>query len=106
MLNLNILYQGGVPVYIKTPRGEPCLYILDDLLNDAYSSGRVCDLFKKDSHHRNNSVLITQNIFYQAMHCRDISLNVKYLVILKKVRDQSQFSRLVQNVYPKRTVDL
>ena len=81
--------------------------ILDDLLNDAYSSGRVCDLFTKGNHHRNISViLITQNIFNQANHCRDISLNSKYLILLKNVRDRSQFSRLAQQVYPKNSVDL
>jgi hypothetical protein len=66
----------------------------------------VCDLFTKGSHHRNISViLITQNIFHQAKHCQDISLNAKYLVILKNVRDRSQFSHLAQ-VYPKQSVDL
>jgi len=105
-LNLNIRYHEGVPVDFKNPRGEPCLFILDDLLNDTYSSGRVYDLFRKGSHHRNISVvLITQNIVYQAKHCRDISLNAKYLVILKNVGDRSQYSRLEQ-VYPKQSVDL
>jgi hypothetical protein len=67
----------------------------------------VCDLFTKGSHHRNISViLITQNIFHQSKHCRDISLNAKYLVLLKNVRDRSQFSRLAQQVYPKNSVDL
>ena len=60
-LNLNIRYHEGVPVDFKNTRGEPCLFILDDLLND----GLVCDLFTKGSHHRNISViLITQNIFH------------------------------------------
>ena len=106
-LNLNIRYHEGVPVDFKTPRGEPCLFILDDLLNDAYSNGRVCDLFTKGSHHRNISViLITQNIFYQATHFRDISLNAKYLILLKNVSIRNQFSRLAQQVYPKHSVDL
>ena len=91
-LNLNIRYHESVPVGFKNTRGGPCLFILDDLLNDAYSSGLVCDLFTKGSHHRNISViLITQNIFHQSKHCRDISLNDKYLVLLKNVRDRNQF---------------
>jgi len=77
-LNLNIRYHEGVPMDFKNTRGEPCLFILDDLLNDAYSSGLVCDLFTEGSHHRNISViLITQNIFHQSKNCRDISLNLK-----------------------------
>ena len=106
-LNLNVRYHEGVPVEFKNPGGKPCLFILDKLLNDAYSSGRVCDLFSKGSHHRNISdILITQNIFHQSKHCRDISLNAKYLILLKKVRDRSPFSRLAQQVYPKISVDL
>ena len=83
-LNWNILYHEGVPVDFKKPRSEPCLFILDVLLNDAYSSGRVYDLFTKDCHHRNISfILMTQNIFSQSKHSRHISLNAKYLVLLK-----------------------
>ena len=90
-----------MPSDFKNPRGQACLFILDDLLNDVYSSRQVCDLFTKGSHHRNISViLITQNIFHQDRHCRDISLNAQYLVLLKNVRDRSQFSRLAQQVYP------
>ena len=36
----------------------------------------------------------------------NISLNAKYLVLLKNVRDRSQFSRLALQVYPKQSVDL
>ena len=72
------------------------------MLNDAYSSGLVCDLFTKGSHHRNiKIILITQHTFHQSKHCRDISLNAKYLVFLKNVRDRSQFSPFAQQVYPK-----
>ena len=62
-LNLNIRYHEGVPVDFKNPWGEPCLFILDEMLKDAYSSGLVCDLFTKGSHHSNIGViLITQNM--------------------------------------------
>jgi hypothetical protein len=66
----------------------------------------VCDPFTKVSHHHNISViLITQNVFHQSKHCRHISLNAQSLVLLKNVRDRSQFSRLAQ-VYQKHSVDL
>ena len=79
---------------------EPCLIILDDLLNDAYS-GEVCRLFTKGSHHRNVSIiLITQNLFHQAKYCRDISLNAKYIVLIKNARDKNQFTNLARQVYP------
>ena len=105
-LNLNMRYHEGVPVEFKNPGGKPCLFILDDLLNDAYSIVRVCDRFTKGSR-RNISVnLVTQNIFHQSKHCCDISLNAKYLILLKNDRDRSQFSRLAQQMYPKHSVDL
>jgi hypothetical protein len=67
----------------------------------------VCDLFTKGSHHRNISVIhITQNIFHLSKHCRDISVNDKYVVLLRNVKDRSQFSRLEQQVYPKHSVGL
>jgi len=73
-----------MPENFENTRGLPCLFIIDDLLNEVFS-GAVCDLFTKSSHHRNLSViLIIQNFFHQAPHCRDISLNAKYMVALKK----------------------
>ena len=68
-------------------------------------SQAVCDLFTKGSHHRNLSViLITQNFFHQAPHCRDISLNAKYLVALKNVRNQ--FAYLARQVLPEVSASL
>jgi hypothetical protein len=42
-------------------------------------------------------ILITQNRLHQD---RDISLNAKYLVLLKNVRDKNQFLYLVRQAYP------
>jgi hypothetical protein len=84
----------------ENERGEPRLFILDDLLKDVYSR-QVCDLFTKGSHHRNISViLITQNLFHRGRYCRDISLNATYLVLLKNVRDKTQFAYLARQMYP------
>jgi hypothetical protein len=74
--------------------------ILDDLLDVAYSK-EECNLFTKGSHHRNISViLITQNLFHQANYCRAISLNAKYMVLLKNVMDNQQFMCLARQVLP------
>jgi hypothetical protein len=84
----HICFYEGVPADFNNIGEKPCLIILDDLLNDAYSKD-VCGLFMKGSHHTNFSViLITQNLFYQDKYCRDISLNAKYIVVLKNVRDR------------------
>lgn len=83
-----VRFHQGVPKF-DNASGESKLVILDDLLNDVYSK-EVCDLFTKGSHHRNISViLITQNLFHQGRYCRDISLNAKYLVVFKNVRDKN-----------------
>jgi hypothetical protein len=92
-----IRYHEGVPTeFAKAAGCLPGLIILDVLKNEAYSR-EVCDLFMKGTYHRNLSViLITQNLFHQGMHCQDISLNVKYLVLLKNVRDKYQFLSLAR----------
>jgi len=59
----NIQVCEGMPENFENSRGLPCLFILDDLLNELFSRA-VCDLFTKGSHHCNLSViLITQNFF-------------------------------------------
>ena len=90
-LGLNVTYQEGLPEKYGNALDEPSLIILDDLLNQVYSKV-VCHLFTKGSHHRNISVLIlTQNLLHKGTKCRDISLNAKYLVLLKNVRYKNQF---------------
>ena len=77
--------------------------IIDDLLNVVYSE----QVFTKGSHHRNISViLITQNLFHQGRYCRNISLNAKYLVQMKTVRDKQQFMHLARQVYPEHSSNL
>jgi len=99
-LGLNITYQEGLPEKYGNALGEPSLIISDDLLNEVYSRD-ICDLFTKGSNHRNISVLLlTQNLFHQGTNCRDISLNAKYLVLLKNVRDKNQFLYLARQAYP------
>ena len=106
VLPRNIRINEGVQADFDNARGRPCLVILDDLLNDVYSK-HVCDLFTKGSHHRNISVIqFTQNLFHQGRFYRDISLNAKYLVLLKNVRDKNQFMLLARQVYPENSNSL
>jgi len=51
-LNKNVQVHEGLPENIENAQGLPCLFILDDLLNEMFSRA-VCDLFTKGSHHRN-----------------------------------------------------
>jgi len=52
------------------------------------------------------STFFSHRTFHEAKHCRDISLNAKYLVILKNVRDRSQFSRMARQVCPNNSIDM
>jgi len=45
-------------------------------------------------------LLLAQKLFHQGTNCRDISLNAKYLVLLKNVRDKNQFLYLARQAYP------
>ena len=78
------------------------LIILDDLQREAASnSTTVVDLFTRGCHHRNISVIfITQNLFHKGGHQREISLNTSYLVVLRNVRDRSQFSFVARQIAP------
>jgi len=99
-LHKDVNFYEGVPQNSGNDHGKPCLIILDELLNEVYSQD-VYDLFTKGSHHRNiNVILITQNLFHQGRFFRDISLNAKYSVALKNVRDKSQFQYLARQVHP------
>jgi len=62
VLKKKIRYNEGVPADFENAHGRPCLIILDDLLNDAYSK-EVCGLFTKGSHHRNISVILITQTF-------------------------------------------
>lgn len=99
--HIEIEFLDALPQHFENIDNVPVLIILDDMMTDATSSIQVCELFTKGSHHRNMSVvLITQNIFHQSKHCRDISLNAKYLVIFKNPRDKAQFNHLARQIYP------
>jgi hypothetical protein len=105
-LGKDVEFHEGVPENLGNAQGKVRLIILDDLLNEVYSKD-VCDLFTKGSHHRNVYVLLkTQNILQQGRFCRTISLNAKYTVALKNVRDKNQFLYLARQVHPENSDSL
>lgn len=76
------------------------LLILDDLMRES-SNDVILDLFTRGCHHKNISVIfITQNIFHQGKHQRDMSLNTSYMVIFKNPRDRAQIKHLARQIYP------
>ena len=59
--------RDGLPEIFENARGLPCLFILDDLLNEVFSRA-VCDLFTKGSHHRNLNVILITRTFFTKLH--------------------------------------
>src|SRR5215469_16110157 len=95
----NVSFVKGVPEF-DNPDHFPTVFVLDDLMDSAYST-KVSELFTKRSHHRNISlILITQNLFHQGRSSRDISLNSKYITVFKNPRDKTQIVHLARQVYP------
>ena len=77
------------------------MIIIDDLMAEAASDKKICNLFTKGSHHRNLSVIfILQNLFYQGKESRTISLNSHYIVLFKNPRDRSQIVHLAKQMFP------
>jgi len=102
----DVHFNEGVPTEFENARARSCFVILDDLLKGVYCK-QVYDLFTKGGHHRNISmILFTQNLFQQGRYCRDISLNAKYLVLLKNVRDKNQFMFFARQVYRENSASL
>ena len=91
----NISFVKGVPDF-ENPENVPTLIVLDDLMDSAYST-KVNELFTKGSHHRTISlILIKQNFFHQGPLSHDTSLNSKYIVVFKNLRNKTQIVHLAR----------
>ena len=92
------------------------LIILDDMQINAMNDPYIANLFSRESHHRNLSViLLLQNLFHQGKYGRDISLNTHYFILFKNMRDTIQIKILgnqlgirnkLENAYKDATKDL
>ena len=55
--------------------------------------------FTRNGHHRNASVIyITQNMFQQSKSSRTISLNSRYMILFRNVRNKNQVKTLAQQM--------
>lgn len=90
-------YKHGLPS--NDDYSSDMLIILDDLMDSAYSSASVSEVFTKKSHHLSISViLVTQNLFQSSKQSRTIALNAKYLVVFKNIRDRMQIKHLCRQI--------
>ena len=77
------------------------LLILDDLMDEGSNDKRVLDLFTRDSHHRNITVVyLIQDLFPPGKYAKTISRNAHYIVAFKNPRDQTGIRILLQQMFP------
>ena len=91
-------HHRGIPDFEKAS-DVTRLIVLENLLCEAYSRD-ACDLFTKGIHDTISFILSKENVFHQGRFSRDISLNAKYLIVLKNVHVKNQFASLANQVYP------
>ena len=66
------------------------ILLFDDLMTETKCDQEIANLFTKDSHHRNISIVyLTQNLFPQGKACRDIILNRQQVATLARRVDPS-----------------
>ena len=80
---------------------EVNLVVLDDQMSEAGKLEETSNLFIKESHHRNNTVLLrVQNVFDKQNVTSTISLNSPYMVLFKNAPDDGQMRSIAQQVFP------
>lgn len=92
----NVQFFRGLPDSFEPYFGDGHnLIIIDDLQDEVSNSKSVENLFTRESHHRNVSVIyINQNLFYQGKHARTIALNTHYTVLFRNPRASSHLRTL------------
>ena len=80
--------------------GQPIMIIFDDLINSK-SLSDIATLFTVDGRHMNMSmVFLTQRMFVNDEHFRQISQNCDYFCIFKNPRNSSEIRTLAQQLTP------
>ena len=80
---------------------EKNILILDDQMGEIENSKELVKLFTQGSHHRNLTVvLLLQNFFQKGKSIRTATLNAKYIVLFKNPRDKVQATVLGRQMYP------
>lgn len=96
-----VTFHAGIPDFTssKFSSRKSFLVILDDLMSNVNDD--VMDLFTRQSHHKNISVVfLVQNLFYGSKCFRTISINCQYMIILKNPRDKRQLVSLSSQTHP------
>ena len=77
--------------------------VLHGLMEEGGQDKRVLDLFTKDSHHRNITVLyLTQDLLPPGKFSKTINRNAHYIVAFKNPRDQTGIRTILLQAFPDR----
>lgn len=78
---------------------KPTLFIIDDGMSKLDQA--VSDIFLMYSHHRDVSViLLLQNYYNKNKHMRDINTNTNYVIFMKNPRNKLAVSHLAKESFP------
>lgn len=81
-----IIFHEGMPEKLHDDDRRHRLYIIDDMMQELASSKEAINLFIRGSHHNNISIIfLIQNFFFKNL--RTLTLNCKYIIIMKNVRE-------------------
>ena len=88
---LNIEFVEGLPkanmdTFLMDKPGSKLL-VFDDMMEEASERVDVKHLFTRGRHQDTSVVFLTQNLYHQSRHSREISLNTDYMVLFKNPRD-------------------
>jgi len=98
----HVEFSEGMPSATDLEELHDCLLVFDDLM--CQINDKILNIFTRGSHHRNISIIfILQNIFHKNPYMRTISLNAKYLVIFRNIRDSTQFKQIANQIFPNQT---
>lgn len=88
----NIQFKKGLPT--EYGDGNPLILVLDDLMSEIAKSEETVKAFTVYSHHKNVSIIFLTQNFFEKGKTRTITLNCKYICLLKNPRDNSYISVL------------
>ena len=75
--------------------------VVDDLMTEIGDNKNFAELFTIDSRKDHFSLFfITHNLFYQGKYMRTISLNSKYIILMKNPRGKAQLNVLCRDIFP------
>ena len=105
MKNRGVGFHEGLPLddlgTLFPPSKRPALLILDDLMNVAGDDRKVLDLFTKESHHKNITVIyICQDMFPSGKYAKMISRNAHYIIAFKTPEISWEFEIWFSNHFP------